>query len=605
MTLLSVPSLEALDCLSSLNASSTYWTSGSSEDLNCDLEKQYAWCSTGENVSSELISSPKFWLPTTTAPTTQERCLAFVNSGGSGSSGMVHKNCNDSLQYICVYTVDCPNLCTKNMTWLNNYKQCCALGMEPLNIENAAEQFGLTNFSFLIISLDNWKANFNYWTSGTRKGSPLIRWSWCTSAGPALFAQDLTWERGQPDNKGGNETCTHFRFNFNTSKSILTDRNCSNLLIFACEREITKITTTPPPLCIATCPTSNCTRDASLFDSTGTELNDFFSYGNWYDGCGRSILTYTKTPSNWSTARDNCCKIGLTLASMETAGKLSCFSKIVTKFSPATLGDFWISGTDLGCDSNFRWCSLDRGFVDAELKWKAGHPQTGLHCVYLEVRNASVLLVTANCTEEKDFLCEMRKKNTIQRAMQTECAETWDITPEQIDILLQASQFLTANISINMKFDYNALVSIAMLRQIEFVSQEDPVKLQQGFVAYDECKDIKYDDECVTAHETYRCGQEKAPRSTSLTVPTGDTDSINQTHEMWCRSRQILPDSFFNTGPSAFRYPCAEMMLGVNKNNFLLQRYKYSSTMLFNRFIYPQNYTPVSGYFYIFLCEEP
>ncbi|CAB3370426.1 Hypothetical predicted protein [Cloeon dipterum] len=476
MTLLSVPSLEALDCVSSLNGSSTYWTSGSSEDLNCDLEKQYAWCSTGENISSELISSSKFWLPTTTAPSTQERCLAFVNSGGSG---MVHKNCNDSLQYICVYTVDCPNLCTKNdslfdsagnlinkssygvwintgnytyllgnkpMTWLNNHKQCCALGMEALNIENAFEQLGLTNLT--ISFKDNWKANFNYWTSGTRKGSPLIRWAWCKSAGPALFTQDLTWERGQPDNKGGNETCTHFRFNFNTSKTILTDRNCSNLLIFACEREII---TTPPPLCIATCPTSNCTRNATLFDSTGTELNDFFSYGNWYDGCGRSILTYTKTPSNWSTARDNCCKIGLTLASMETAGKLSCFSKIVSKFSPATLGDFWISGTDLGCDSNFRWCSLNRGFVDAELKWKPGHPQIGLHCVYLEVRNESVLLVTANCTEEKDFLCEMRKKNTIQRAMQVECAETWDITPEQIEMLLEASQFITANISINLK----------------------------------------------------------------------------------------------------------------------------------------------------------
>ncbi|XP_065331930.1 uncharacterized protein LOC135934256 [Cloeon dipterum] len=92
----------------------------------------------------------------------------------------------------------------------------------------------------------------------------------------------------------------------------------------------------------------------------------------------------------------------------------------------------------------------------------------------------------------------------------------------------------------------------------------------------------------------------------TLTVPTGDTESINQTHEMWCRSRQILPDSFFNTGPSAFRYPCVdEMLMGVNKNNFLLQRYKYSSPILYNRFLYPKNYTPVTNYFLIFLCEEP
>ncbi|XP_065352841.1 uncharacterized protein LOC135947816 [Cloeon dipterum] len=409
------------------------------------------------------------------------------------------------------------------------------------------------------------------------------------------------------------------------------------------------------------------------------------------------------------------------------------FKNVQTKGFPAyILGDFWLSGTDQGCPSTFRWCSLSKNFINPELKWKAGHPKDGLNCVYLEVRNGSVLLASANCAEKKDFLCEVRKKATSQKATQTECAEIWDVSNEQIDMLLNASQFLTSNISINQKcflkcigvenglFDFNGLDSIAMLRQIEFVSQEDPAKLQQGFGAYDECKDMKNDDECSTAYENYKCGQEKVPSLVSdivkinnndgtfatqvlpptpciplrkfcwmsnstpceinqtakdllynsstlsdkygsmktllnrtyyvgnvdlsgainpvnvykiccergfkiyepssvaqlkltntitgdpgTTVPTGDTESINQTHEVWCRSRQILHDSFFNTAPSAFRYPCVETLMGVSKYNFLLERYEYYSPILFNRYLYPQNYTPVTGYFYIFLCEEP
>ncbi|CAB3384607.1 Hypothetical predicted protein [Cloeon dipterum] len=235
--------------------------------------------------------------------------------------------------------------------------------------------------------------------------------------------------------------------------------------------------------------------------------------------------------STWTTARTQCCRVGLTLASMESVGKANCFSKIVSKFAPGTFGDFWLSGTDLDCDSNFRWCSMDRAFEETELRWKSGHPVKGLDCVYLEVRNESMLLATADCAEKKDFLCEVRKKATSQKAMQTECAEIWDITTEQIDLLLNASAFLATTFSLNLKcflkcvgvevglFDIGSgLNSIKMLRQIELVSQEEPTRLQQGFVAHDECSGKKLDDECVTAFETFKCGQEKAPALLSKIV---------------------------------------------------------------------------------------
>ncbi|XP_065345723.1 uncharacterized protein LOC135943196 [Cloeon dipterum] len=386
MTLLAVTSFEEMQCLGSLK-DGTFWTSGSNEDPKCDEEKKYAWCSTGFNISDSLISSDKFWLPPTVAPPTLERCLAVVLSS-TPQKGMVHKKCDEALPFICQHPVDCPKDCFKNMNFLDNYRQCCALGMETLNLDTAAEQLGLTNMSLGF--KNDWKANFNYWTSGTWRGSPEGHFSWCEPFGPAIFPPNLTWQRGQPDNMGGNESCVHFRFVLNSTGTILTDRSCDNKFIFACK-------------------------------------------------------------GNWTTATRQCCNIGMNLASIESAGKLGCFSKIVEKFGTESYGDFWLSGTDLGCPSDFWWCSLNRGFVNSELEWKAGHPKSG--CVYLESRNGSVLLASADCTEKKKYLCEARKKATVQKGTQGECAEIWNITTKEIDLLMNAASFVspTTTISLDLK----------------------------------------------------------------------------------------------------------------------------------------------------------
>ncbi|CAB3387042.1 Hypothetical predicted protein [Cloeon dipterum] len=549
MNLLTVTSLEELNCLSSFP--DTFWTSGSMEGKNCGLEKRFSWCSTGYDISPTLISMEKFWLRTDATPSTLERCLAVVTSINPLNQGMIYRNCDDALPYICQFNVDCPKQCQKNpslfdpagnlidqssygvwidiesytyllgnkpMSWLSSWQQCCALGMETLNIDNAAEQLGLTNLTFGA-TLNTWKMNFNYWTSATRKGSPVGQWSWCEPYGPTIFPPNLTWQGGQPDNNGGNESCVHYRFVLNSTGTILTDRNCANKLIFACKTRRVEI----PKPCIASCPGKSCRRDATIFD-VDNKLIDYTTYGEWFDGCGRTNLFYTKNKLNWTSGREQCCALGLTMTSMESAGKLSCLSKTVIKFAPLTYGDFWLSGTNLGCPSGFRWCSLDRDFINPELRWKTGHPVEGLNCVYLESRNGSVLLATADCAEEKNLLCDLRRKAaSSQIAMQNECAEIWNIPSDQIDFLLNTTAFGSATISQNLKcflkcigfdmgvFKLGKLIDIDTLRQIELVTQEEPVKLEQGFAAYDECSGIKLDDECVTAHEIYKCGFEKAP----------------------------------------------------------------------------------------------
>jgi hypothetical protein len=77
------------------------------------------------------------------------------------------------------------------------------------------------------------------------------------------------------------------------------------------------------------------------------------------------------------------------------------------------------------CDGKYHWCSVERDFHKKETKWKIGHPKAGLSCVYLE--GSSQQLVSADCNEEKRFLCEIKKEGTYAKAVQQECADIWGI----------------------------------------------------------------------------------------------------------------------------------------------------------------------------------
>jgi Lectin C-type domain len=136
-----------------------------------------------------------------------------------------------------------------------------------------------------------------------------------------------------------------------------------------------------------------------------------------------------------TAARDICCSIGLTLATIPTMGKKKCMDKIIQNksgdayFSNALEGildDFWLYGTDNGCSpGNMHWCSSFKQFQPKEVTWASGEPNKG-SCVYMKSSNSSSL-ATANCSTEMRFLCDVRKKGTEGLAMQQECLETWDV----------------------------------------------------------------------------------------------------------------------------------------------------------------------------------
>jgi hypothetical protein len=87
---------------------------------------------------------------------------------------------------------------------------------------------------FSSTSIERWTNNYNYWTSGTQKGC-IGQWSWCDVGVGSVLDENLIWEKGQPDNKWGGEDCIHMKIATSNGAITFTDRNCSNLLIYACE----------------------------------------------------------------------------------------------------------------------------------------------------------------------------------------------------------------------------------------------------------------------------------------------------------------------------------------------------------------------------------
>jgi hypothetical protein len=80
-----------------------------------------------------------------------------------------------------------------------------------------------------------WKLNYNYWTAG-KKNSCNSSFSWCSATSDEIMqiSNNLAWDKSQPDNLGGNESCLHVKI-LKTGGLKLTDKNCASKFIVACK----------------------------------------------------------------------------------------------------------------------------------------------------------------------------------------------------------------------------------------------------------------------------------------------------------------------------------------------------------------------------------
>ncbi|XP_059482987.1 C-type mannose receptor 2-like [Neocloeon triangulifer] len=297
---------------------------------------------------------------------------------------------------------------------------CSSLGMEPIVIESAEEQKCLTN-----LTATDWKLNFNYWTGGTQRGCKG-QWRWCGS-GPSTIKNEIAWAPGQPDNLKGNQSCIHMQIFTDTKIGLrLTDRNCTDSYVFACQGSPKMDLPCDEP----ECPNGKCDRNLTLF--SGNTLLNYFDYGAWVSGCNR-IFLFSKEKASWKVARDKCCQIGLTVVSVESIYKHKCIVGTLPQKN-TTIGQFWTSGTDSGCPGNYQWCSTAFPFRHEQVNWENGNPKAAGGCVYVKTSedvNATVY-GTTDCDELMQYACEVRQQGTAPSTLVDECASLHE-TPDGLN----------------------------------------------------------------------------------------------------------------------------------------------------------------------------
>ncbi|XP_065344305.1 uncharacterized protein LOC135942222 [Cloeon dipterum] len=82
----------------------------------------------------------------------------------------------------------------------------------------------------------------------------------------------------------------------------------------------------------------------------------------------------------------------------------------------------------------------------------------------------------------------------------------------------------------------------------------------------------------------------------------GETEFINRTHEVWCRSRTLLTDDMLSPDP-ARRYPCAESMPSVVGPDGTVYMHARMDLDVHDYFINPQKYPTKDYQFQSFICE--
>jgi len=118
--------------------------------------------------------------------------------------------------------------------------------MEPIIFGSLEEQQCVSNFtnsrklnkkspkSTCVIKISaNWKGNLNYWTGGIQGCKGL--WGWCAGSKFLPLSASLKWAAQQPEYKKGNENCLHMRIYSNQTGAVLSDRQCKDRYVFACE----------------------------------------------------------------------------------------------------------------------------------------------------------------------------------------------------------------------------------------------------------------------------------------------------------------------------------------------------------------------------------
>ncbi|XP_059471660.1 uncharacterized protein LOC132194422 [Neocloeon triangulifer] len=412
---------------------------------------------------------------------------------------------------------------SKIVNWEENVKICCQLGMTPLKINTSAKQSCLNS----IVNVSTWRYNYNYWTYGLKFNDSIKEAFWWCDPISATEVSNGTveWKAGQPDNMGGNESCLHLQVVHKDSKMVVTDRNCADDYMLACESFVT----TPAPKCTSgRCPDISCVRIEKLFlDKTKTSnpnppLLDPFSHGSWQSVNGRAYF-FSKDKANWNEAYKTCCSLGLKFLSVEQKNEMDTLLKAMNTNPNVEEITYWTSGSDADCSGKHAWCAVGKMFRD--VIWDSGEPANSLDksCVTISLSKSNAKLGTEGCKKNFNFICEVRDTSNSTdngRAIMNECAQkNQDVNVSDIDLRTNfASLDRTAMCYLKCVAEeagflnsYGVKVDTNTIAKLEIAAGNDTSKLQNAYEMVEECENKKGADDCETAILIYECGKSKAP----------------------------------------------------------------------------------------------
>jgi hypothetical protein len=80
-----------------------FWTSGSNEGANCDVQKVYGWCSsaTGAPIDPPMVTNDSFWLSKVASPSQRCLTLSFDSAAATVKIGMKHAECTNKFPVVC------------------------------------------------------------------------------------------------------------------------------------------------------------------------------------------------------------------------------------------------------------------------------------------------------------------------------------------------------------------------------------------------------------------------------------------------------------------------------------------------------------------------
>ncbi|XP_065335259.1 macrophage mannose receptor 1-like [Cloeon dipterum] len=285
--------------------------------------------------------------------------------------------------------------------------KCCSLGMRILSVESKDELNCISR-----VRKEKTDDYDFYWTSGRLSSDCSQSVAWCVTG--RVADKDPLWKKTGSTNQYGD--CVVLKlYGASTESNQLSglDRMaCDKRMSFICEPRAVKhalqdVARSKQGGCSQpVCPVITCKR-GNYFDSIG-RLNLPESLGSLQIIKGQ-MYAISKVKKTFKEAAEACCSIDMRLISIENKAKGNMLEDYLEINE-----QYWTSGSDLGCEGKFGWCSQGGVEFGDNIPWLYNEPNNGdgnENCVNIDIiawDSVKFKLNDNNCDKKMKFICESK-----------------------------------------------------------------------------------------------------------------------------------------------------------------------------------------------------